>query len=335
MKHSSSWNLDRTLTDILREHVRQKPDLPALVWNGKPLTFAQLDEQSDRLAAGLAGCGIGRGDVVSCQLPNTPEYLILHHAVAKRRAILNPIHLLYRTSEVEPMLRFAKTSMIVMSPPVKDFSYVDMALDIQKRVSTLYHIVSVGEEKATGAISFDSLLQNSSAFPLDVDGATADDPFVIIFTSGTTSSPKATVHSHRMRLGNANICATELGIRTTDRLLCLSAFSHMWGMKTYWMGLSQGVCHILIGKYRPDALFSTLIQNQPTFITGAPPHAMDLLDSPQFDPKPIGGIRSFALSGAVCSPQLMKRLRSALPQCTPPDFLGNDRTRRRILYASG
>jgi len=121
----SPW-LDKTLTDLLRENVERNPDGPAIEWGDTTLSFADLDLQSDRLATGLAEQGIGSGDVVSCQLPNIPEFLILHHAVAKRRAIFNPIHMPYRSSEMEHILGFAGSAMLVTGPPVKGFSYAEM-----------------------------------------------------------------------------------------------------------------------------------------------------------------------------------------------------------------
>jgi len=140
----SPW-LDKTLTDLLRENVEKKPDAPAIEWGDTTLSFADLDLQSDRLATGLAEQGIGSGDVVSCQLPNIPEFLILHHAVSKRRAIFNPIHMPYRSSEMEHILGFAESAMFVTGPPVKGFSYAEMGMDIQKGLPSLRHVVSLGE----------------------------------------------------------------------------------------------------------------------------------------------------------------------------------------------
>ncbi|HYB73450.1 MAG TPA: AMP-binding protein, partial [Candidatus Sulfotelmatobacter sp.] len=93
---AQGWWLDLTVPDLLRRQVGARPDAPAVIAGERTLTFAELDRESNRVAAGLAALEVGRGDVVSCQLSNIPEVLVLHHAAAKRRAIFNPIHLPYR-----------------------------------------------------------------------------------------------------------------------------------------------------------------------------------------------------------------------------------------------
>jgi len=111
---SGGWWLDLTLTDLLRRQVKSCPDAPAMIAGDRRLTFADVERESDRVAAGLARLGIGRGDVVSCQIENIPEALILQNALAKRRAILNPIHPPYRAAEVEQILAFAESRIMIV-----------------------------------------------------------------------------------------------------------------------------------------------------------------------------------------------------------------------------
>jgi acyl-CoA synthetase (AMP-forming)/AMP-acid ligase II len=220
----SPW-LNKTLTDLLRDNVETNPDAPAIEWGDTTLSFGDLDLQSDRLATGLAEQGIGRGDVVACQLPNVPEFLVLHHAVSKRRAIFNPIHMPYRSSEMEHILGFSESAMLVTGPPVKGFSYVEMGLDIQKRLSSLRHVVSLGKELPPGSLSFAEL--GRSPVKAQEEDPQPQDPFLMLFTSGTTASPKATVHTHNMRMSNSWFCGKDMELRESDRMLCCSALSHM------------------------------------------------------------------------------------------------------------
>jgi non-ribosomal peptide synthetase component E (peptide arylation enzyme) len=319
----SPW-LDKTLTDLLRENVEKDPDAPAIEWGDTTLSFADLDLQSDRLATGLAEQGIGSGDVVSCQLPNIPEFLILHHAVSKRRAIFNPIHMSYRSSEMEHILGFAESAMYVTGPPVKGFSYVQMGLDIQKLLPTLRHVVALGEEQPPGSLSFEEL--GESPAKTREEDPQPDDPFLMLFTSGTTASPKATVHTHNMRMSNSWFCGKDMELQESDRMLCCSALSHMWAILNYWSSVIYGCPQVLLTKYRPDALLSTAAGGQATVLIGAPVHAVDLLASPDLNPEDLASIRLFALSGSVCSPDLVRRLRNTLKGCTPVVFWGMTET---------
>jgi acyl-CoA synthetase (AMP-forming)/AMP-acid ligase II len=319
----SPW-LDKTLTHLLRENVEKNPDALSIEWGDSTLSFAELDLQSDRLAAGLAEQGIKKGDVVSCQLPNIPEFLILHHAVSKRRAIFNPIHMPYRSSEMEHILGFAESAMYVTGPPLKGFSYVQMGLDIQKRLPSLRHVVSLGEDLPPGSLPFQELGE-SPAKPQEEDPQ-PQDPFLMLFTSGTTASPKATVHTHNMRMSNSWFCGKDMELRKTDRMLCCSALSHMWAILNYWSSVIYGCPQVLLTKYRSDAFLSTAAGAQATVVIGAPVHAVDLLASPDLNPEDLASLRLFALSGSVCSPDLVRRLRKTLKGCTPVVFWGMTET---------
>ena len=68
------WN-DDTLTSLLERQVAGRPDYPAIVWADGTLSYAELAERVDQVARGIAALGIAKGDVVSIQLPNMPEFV--------------------------------------------------------------------------------------------------------------------------------------------------------------------------------------------------------------------------------------------------------------------
>ncbi len=323
-KPSDSCWLDKSLTDLLRENVQKNPDAPAIEWGDITLSHADLDLKSDRLAAGLARWGIGKGDVVSCQLPNIPEFLILHHAVSKRRAIFNPIHMPYRSSEMAHILGFAESAMLVMGSPVKDFSYLEMGLEIQQRLPSLRQVVSLGEERPQGSIPWEELAEESAK--AQEEDPQPQDPFLLLFTSGTTASPKATLHTHNMRMSNSWFCGKDMELQTSDGMLCCSALSHMWAILNYWSSVIYGCRQVLLEKYRPTTFPSRLAEGGATVVIGAPVHAVDLLASSDLNPEALGGLRLFALSGSVCSPDLVGKLRKTLKHCTPMVFWGMTET---------
>lgn len=323
MSQKESYWLNKTLPQILRENVAKAPDAPAVMWGDQVMGWGALDLLSDQLAAGLAELGIGRGDVVSCQLGNMPEFLILHHAVAKCRAVFNPIHLPYRSSELEHILGFSESAVLVVGPSIKDFSYLELGLQMKHSLECLHHLVSIGEETAAEVIPFESL-KHDSAPP--VSAADPEDPFLMLFTSGTTASPKATVHTHNMRLTNSWFCGGDFALREEDHMLCCSALSHMWAVLNYYSSVIYGCPQILLERYRPQDFLATAAAGQATVVIGAPVHAIDLLASPNLDPRALSSIRLFALSGTVCPPQLMRQLTATLPNCKPMVFWGMTET---------
>ena len=97
-----------TLPSAFDRWVTETPDRIALVDGERRITFRELDELSDRLAASLAAGGIAKGDVVACQLPNLWEYVCLLLATAKIGAVISPQHIISRASEIEYCLGFAE-----------------------------------------------------------------------------------------------------------------------------------------------------------------------------------------------------------------------------------
>src|SRR5690242_11994655 len=77
------WWADDTLTSWLARHVRERPDAPALAFQGTTLSWEALERKALATAAGLRARGIGRGDVVALQLPNTPEFVLAYVAIAR------------------------------------------------------------------------------------------------------------------------------------------------------------------------------------------------------------------------------------------------------------
>jgi len=148
----------------------------------------------------------------------------------------------------------------------------------------------------------------------------------MLFTSGTTASPKATLHTHNMRMSNSWFCGKDLELRESDRMLCCSALSHMWAILNYWSSVIYGCPQVLLTRYRPDAFLSTAATGKATVVIGAPVHAVDLLASSDLNPEELASLRLFALSGSVCSPDLVRRLRNTLKGCTPVVFWGMTET---------
>ncbi|MBW8906313.1 MAG: AMP-binding protein, partial [Betaproteobacteria bacterium] len=146
------WSDDDTLARWLRKHVATRGDKPALVWGAGTLTWRELNDRVLRLAAGLREKGIGAGDVVALQLPNTPEFLIAHLAINRLGAVMCTVHMPYRGAEIE---------MILAHSGAKLFLTAAMPL---------------------------AQLEARETLPDSHPAPDARDPFLLLYTSGTTAS---------------------------------------------------------------------------------------------------------------------------------------------------
>ena len=104
----------------------RQPSAPAMWYEGREITYAELDERIRRLAAGFKALGIGKGDVVSLWLPNTPAWMVSFFALARVGAMALATNTRFRSKELNDILLRSKTKAIVYWPEYRhvDFSEV-------------------------------------------------------------------------------------------------------------------------------------------------------------------------------------------------------------------
>ncbi|HYA66824.1 MAG TPA: long-chain fatty acid--CoA ligase, partial [Burkholderiaceae bacterium] len=181
----------RAITELLREHAQERPDHIALVAGDATLTYAELDELTDRVAASLQRDGIGPGDTIAICAPASLRYVAVFLGALRAAAAVVPLPssaapntLLSVLRDAEARLLFAD-SILLTSAVVRSYAAQCIVLD---------QVVS----KHALERSFDAWVLPKSAQPAAVE-LRPEMPFNIIYSSGTTGEPKGIVQSHAMR----------------------------------------------------------------------------------------------------------------------------------------
>lgn len=161
------------------------------------MTYGELSAQSAALANGLQQSGLGRGDRVALLLPQGLDTVVSHVAIYKIGAIALPLALLFGEEALEYRLKAAGAATLITNG--FGFSRVKAILP---HLPDLRHVIVTEEVPEVPAlINFHELIARNE--PLyDVVSTGADDPALMIFTSGTTGPPKAAVHAHRVLAGH-------------------------------------------------------------------------------------------------------------------------------------
>ncbi|MDF1608028.1 AMP-binding protein [Hoeflea sp. YIM 152468] len=166
---------------------------------GEPdrLTYGSLARRSNRFARGLRSLGVAPGDRVALMLPQGFETAIAHVAIYKLGAIAVPLALLFGAEAVVHRLAASGTKVLVTTPG----GYHTVA-GVRQRLPELQTIVVAGEDDGmAGTVSFDGLEQGHADDAVAIE-TRADDPALMIFTSGTTGPPKGALHGHRVLIGH-------------------------------------------------------------------------------------------------------------------------------------
>ena len=173
----------------------------ALYWedeSGASAAYSFWDVQvaANRLSNALAALGVQRGDRVALLLPQRPETAIAYMAVFQMGAIALPLSHLFGPDALEYRLSHAGASVALVEPTTLANLWA-----IRARLPELRHVIGVGGAMESGVLSYEPLVQKSASNYQAVDTA-ADDPALIVYTSGTTGPPKGALKAHRVMIGN-------------------------------------------------------------------------------------------------------------------------------------
>ncbi len=305
------WGND-TLGGWLQRHAGERPDHEAVAWDGGTLSYAELEKQVATVAAGLRGLGIGSGDVVAVQLPNTADCLVAYLAIAAAGAVMTTIYMPYRTDEIRPLLAHSGARAFVCPPQLDDFSPPQAVLSLKDDLALLEHVITVGGA-VDGCIAFDALKSPDGKRTTAVDPPVAADPFLLLYTSGTTASPKGVPLNYHTMLSNARLGAPEHGFTANDRLLSAAPFGHLFGLYSIHLALAVGATMVLLPAFSPPGLVQTLTALKPTGLFAAPAHIAACLGMGLLDDADLSSLKLAILSGAQVPPDLARAFDGMLP----------------------
>jgi acyl-CoA synthetase (AMP-forming)/AMP-acid ligase II len=228
---SGVWR-ETTLLAEVEIQARQRPDKVFLTDSTTSLTFAQLRDAALRLAAGLERTGISAGDRVAVQLPNWTEFAVISVALSRLGAIMVPIMPIYRHDDVRFILAAAGAKAVFTAGEFRQFDHARMFLDLASSGTPLRTVIVVrGDPVPDGAVGYGQVLAGPGAEPAG-RGAGPDEPFLIVFSSGTTSRPKGCLHTFNTYCAGARLLGQVWRYTADDIQFGPSPVTHTTGLVT-------------------------------------------------------------------------------------------------------
>jgi crotonobetaine/carnitine-CoA ligase len=234
---------------LLETRASERPDRIYLVCPGLELTFSQVHQRADQIAAGLAGLGVGKGDRVALLIGNCAEFLYLWWGLWKLGAVMVPINLRLTAREVTYIINHSGACWVAVGPECRG-----LLPELKATCPRVRHWLSQGLETPEGMKPLEDLLSLGERPPgtsIDIDA-----PATILYTSGTTGFPKGVVHSQGNYLRTAASFALTTRLNPDDRLLTANPLFHVNAQFYSAMGtLHAGATLILLEKFSASRMW--------------------------------------------------------------------------------
>ena len=241
------------LADLVRRAAEGSADKPALVSSVASVTWAELDERVDRLAAGLLSRGHAAGDRIGVLLPNSIEFAVAYFAVLRAGLVALPLNTAYTAAELDYQLADAGAELVVAAP------------DLAEPLSGHRLLV-------TGSPEWEALLGGPATRVQPMTGG--DDLAVLLYTSGTTGRPKGAMLSHRALLANLDQLARihPAVVAPDDVVLLVLPLFHVYGLNSgLGMTAYAAATGVLAERFDPVETLALVREHRVTNIVGAPP----------------------------------------------------------------
>jgi len=268
--------MDFNLAVALRESARRAPAKPAVILGAVKLSYAQLDELSDRVAGNLTAAGVTPGDRVGLQLPNIPQFVIAYFGILKAGGVVVPMNVLLKAPEIEFQLRDSGARVLITYG-----AFIDESAKAAEAaaVTSLYVVAEAGAAAATGT-AFDALLAGDPPGPQLALRSPAD-PAVIIYTSGTTGTPKGAVLSHITLYMNADIPGRLFEFDDNDVVVVALPLFHVFALSSIMNTcVLLGGTMSLVPRFDPRGVLELIQRDRASIFMGVPTMYIALLQTP-------------------------------------------------------
>lgn len=309
---SGQWS-GVTLVHAAREQMAGENRI-AVVDGDKSRRFSQLYDDALRLASQLRRRGLIPGDVISFQLPNWHEAMVINLAATLGGFICNPIVAIYRDAEVGFILSDSRAKVLFIPESFRNFDYAAMAERLRPGLDGLRDIVLVRATRP-GFASYDEWIVSPAEghFP-DVDPNAIK---LLLYTSGTTGKSKGVLHSHNTIRAEIDAVTRFWSLSSRDVVLMPSPVTHITGyLYALELPFAVGVKAVLMERWDAKDAIELIGTHHVSFSIGATPFLVELVDAIDRAGLSLPSLRLYASGGAPVPPEVITRARAMLPNCT-------------------
>ncbi len=270
---------DVTMGTLCKRMARVYPDRVAFVDGDTNVSFDQFHNRTNQLANVFVSSGVKKGDRVAVLLFNGLPMMELYFAAAKIGALLLPLNWRLAPPEIDYILQSARPKLFFYDAGLKD--------TVDKMEAALPTTVKVPAEDAPLSGAYADFLNNGDHSDLP-ETTVSDDPWVLLYTSGTTGRPKGCLISHRAKYVCNLGLVIGLGILPDDRYLCFLPLFHVAALGLALAHFSVGGANVMLPRPpEPEAIIAILSKEGCTSLSAPPPLLKMIIDVQKTQQKPL------------------------------------------------
>ncbi|MEZ0091551.1 FadD3 family acyl-CoA ligase [Streptacidiphilus sp. EB129] len=334
MRGDLEWG---TIPGLVRIAAQRYGEAEAVVGPRTRLSYRDLGVRVERAAAAVMAAGVGPGDRVAIWAPNTPDFVVAALGAVTAGAVLVPLGTRLKGAEAVELLRRTRAELLFVTDAFLGVSYVSALRAAAGRpgggaaaqggagrpfaeLPGLRNAVVLGDraDAPEGFRSWRGFLDAARDVPARsvqqrADAIRPEDPADILFTSGTTGSPKGAVTTHAQTLRAFSTWADLAGLAEGDRYLVVNPFTHTFGYKAGILAaLMRGATVLPQPVFEAEAVLAKISTERVTVLPGAPTVYQSLLDHPARAGYDLGTLRLAVTGAAVVPLELVTRIREEL-----------------------
>lgn len=272
--------------DIVRLNGQQRSRDEAIVFDGRAITYGELNRRVNRTAQALAASGIGKGDRVAALGKNSVEYTELYFATAKIGAMLVPLSFWHRTGELRYTVGDSEPKMLFVEPEL-----AGPLLPVVEEVDFPLEMISLPSQDGDRA-EWEAFQRRAPSDAEPMVALAPSDIHMILYTSGTTGRPKGAMLSHGRTMLDAYSMAMALRLRHTDTFMNYFPSFHVGNWDHMKLYLLVGARVVLLRDFNADIAMELIPRHNVSVMLGVPVMFHGILNHPLIESTDLSSIRT-------------------------------------------